>query len=85
MRRRITNLIYAVIYGSQFFFTSGRMCFSGTADGARCAPYQAWPYLYLRWSRSELRTTEMELKAMAADAIIGLSLPSAATGIATVL
>ena len=85
MSRRVTNLIYAVIYDGRFFFTSGRMCFSGTANGARCAPYQACPYLYLRCSRSELRTTEMELKAMAADAIMGLSLPRAATGIATVL
>ena len=42
-------------------------------------------FIYLRWSLRELRTTEMELKAMAADAIMGLSLPSAATGIATVL
>ena len=47
-----------------------------------CKSYSA---LYLRWSRRELRTTEMELNAMAADAIIGLSLPSAATGMATVL
>ena len=43
------------------------------------------PYSYLRCNRSELRTTEMELNAMAAEAIMGLSLPSAATGIATVL
>lgn len=41
--------------------------------------------LYLPCSRSELRTTEIELKAMDAEAIMGLSLPSAATGIATVL
>lgn len=36
-------------------------------------------------SRSEFNTTETELRAIAAEAIIGLSLPSAATGMATVL
>ena len=40
---------------------------------------------YLRCKRSELRTTEIELIAIAAEAIIGFSLPIAATGIATVL
>ncbi len=41
--------------------------------------------IYLRCNLKELRTTEMELKAIAPDAIIGFSLPSAATGIAIVL
>lgn len=38
-----------------------------------------------RCSRSEFSTTETELNAIGAEAIIGFSLPSAATGIATVL
>jgi len=40
---------------------------------------------YFPCKRNEFSTTEIELIAIAADAIIGLSLPMAATGIATVL
>lgn len=38
-----------------------------------------------RLSRMELRTTKIELNAMAAAAIMGLSRPAAATGIAMTL
>ena len=47
----------------------------------KCLP----PSLYLRCNLKEFSTTEIELKAIAPDAIIGLSLPIAATGMATVL
>lgn len=40
---------------------------------------------YFRWRRSELSTTDTELMAMAMDAIMGFSLPTAATGMASVL
>ena len=43
------------------------------------------PPTYLRCSRSEFSTTETELSAMAAEAIMGFNLPAAATGMATVL
>jgi len=43
------------------------------------------PMIHRRCNRNELSTTETELSAMAPAAIIGLSLPRAATGIATVL
>ena len=51
-----------------------------TASGSRAAPGQR-----KRSSRSELSTTNTELNAIAAPAIIGESIPSAASGIASTL
>ena len=41
--------------------------------------------LYFFCNRNEFKTTDTELIAIAAEAIIGFSLPRAATGMATML
>ena len=52
---------------------------------AACARSDGVRPAHRRCKRNEFNTTETELNAIAAEAIIGFSLPSAATGIATVL
>lgn len=66
-----------------FFNAPNRVCVTGLLVLIEGVDIKTIPYL--RCKRKEFNTTEIELNAIAAEAIIGFSLPIAATGMAIVL